>query len=87
MKMVAQPVAMVAWFDKFGNPNPIRFAIEEKDTEQIIVKIDRILQRAKEKLVGNNMIVFKCQSCLDGVEKIYELKYELNTCKWMLYKI
>lgn len=87
MKIVAKPIAMVAWFDRFGNPNPIRFRIEENDSEPSTIKIDRILQRAKEKLVGTHMIVFQCQSCINGLDKIYELKYELSTCKWILFKI
>ncbi|MCH5138197.1 hypothetical protein JMF89_13410 [Clostridiaceae bacterium UIB06] len=87
MKVVAKPVEMVAWFDKFGNPNPVRFRMEDEGSNQITIKIDRILQRAKEKLAGNNMIIFQCQSCINGLEKIYELKYELSTCKWILFKI
>lgn len=87
MKVVARPIEMVAWFDKFGNPNPVRFRMTEEGDEQITIKIDRILQRAKEKLAGNNMIVFQCQSCINGLEKVYELKYELSTCKWILFKI
>lgn len=87
MKVVEKPIAIVCWFDRFGNPNPIKFRIEEEDSEQATIKIDRILQRAKEKLAGNHMIVFQCESFINGVQKIYELKYELSTCKWILYKI
>lgn len=36
---------------------------------------------------GNNMLVFKCQSVIVGVEKLYELKYELITCRRVLLKI
>lgn len=87
MKIVAKPIDMVAWFDKFGNPNPVRFRIEEENSEQTTIKVDRILQRAKEKLAGNQMIVFQCQSYINGLDKIYELKYELSTCRWILFKI
>ena len=41
----------------------------------------------KEKLAGNEMLVFKCQSLIDGVLKMFEIKYELRTCKWILFKI
>jgi len=53
----------------------------------IIINVDRIITRAEEKLAGNRMIVFKCQSVFDSTEKLYELKYEINTCKWFLYKM
>lgn len=87
MNVVTKPISMIAWFDRFGNPNPIRFKIEEEDSEKITIKIDKILQRAKERLGGNNIMVFQCQSCINGLDKTYELKYEISTCRWTLYRI
>lgn len=40
-----------------------------------------------EKLAGNPMLVFRCQSVINNLNKIYEIKFELKTCKWILYKI
>lgn len=87
MKVVAKPIEMVAWFDKNGVPNPVRFRFENEDGKLITIKIDRVITRDKEILAGNPMILFRCQSCIDGIEKPFELKYELKTCKWMLFKI
>jgi len=33
------------------------------------------------------MLIFTCQSVINGLEKRYEIKYELSTCKWFLYKM
>ena len=52
-----------------------------------VVKIDKIIVKETEKLAGNIMIVFKCQSLIDNVIKLFELRYEISTCKWILYKI
>jgi hypothetical protein len=41
----------------------------------------------KEKLAGNEMLVYRCESSIDGIEKVYELKFEIKSCKWMLFKI
>ena len=46
-----------------------------------------VIAKEKEKFAWNNMIVFKCQSIIDGRERLFEIKYELSTCKWMLFKI
>ena len=33
------------------------------------------------------MWVFTCSAVVDGVEKVFELKYDLEGCRWVLYKI
>lgn len=87
MKVVAKPVEMVAWFENEGNINPVRFRMEDENNKYQVVKINKIFYRQKEKIAGNNMMVFKCSSVINGIEKIFELKYEMNTCKWILFKI
>ncbi len=82
-----QPIEMIAWFTLEGIPNPIRYKIKAEDAFPIVVKVDRVVTRSEEKLAGNRMFIFRCQSEIDGLLKLFELKYELNTCKWYLYKI
>lgn len=81
-----QPVEMIAWFNLEGIPNPIRYKIASSDASKVVVKVDRIVTRSEEKLAGNRMIIFRCQSEVSGQLRVYKLKYELNTCKWYLYK-
>lgn len=87
MKVVAKSVEMVAWFDKEGIPHPVRFRFHKEDQSHAIVKVDRVINRNLEKFAGNKMIVFNCVSDLVGVSRPFQLKYELNTCKWILFKI
>ncbi len=87
MKVVAKPIDMLAWFDKGGTLTPIRFRMTGEDKCNHIIKIDRVITMGKEKLAGNDMLVYRCESNIEGTEKIYELKFEIKTCKWMLFKI
>ncbi len=87
MKVLMKPIDMIAWFTKDGVPNPLKYRIQGEGKENITVSVERIITREEEKLAGNRMFVFKCQSLIEGIEKPFELKYELNTCKWYLYKI
>ena len=87
MKVVAKPIEMVAWTDTKGNVNPVRFRITKEDETSSVVKIDKVISVDKEKLAGNNMLVFKCQSAVNGADKMYEIKYELSSCRWILFKI
>lgn len=86
MKILMKPIEMIAWFTLEGIPNPLRYRIISKNTPNTVVKIDRIVARSEEKIAGNRMFVFRCQSEINGLLKQFELKYELNSCKWYLYK-
>jgi len=87
MKVVAKPISMVAWFDTKGQPHPVRFKIEDEGSEEVVIKVGRVITKELEKLCGNYMLIFNCQSVINGAEKMYQIKYELSTCKWMLFKI
>lgn len=87
MKVVVKPVEMIAWFENGGNINPVKFRIEGDNNILQVVKIGKVLKRSKEKIAGNNMFIFTCSSVVNGIEKIYELKYDVDKCKWYLFKI
>ncbi len=87
MKVVAKPIAMVCWFEKTGVPHPVRFKVAEDDESEKVIKIDKVITVDKEKLAGNPMLVFTCESEINGHLKPYEIKYEINTMKWILFKI
>jgi len=87
MKVLAKPIEMIAWFTTDGSPRPVRFKIKNDDESESVIKVDRVLSKDLEKLAGNKMFLFRCQSLIDNVAKLYELKYEINTCKLFLYKM
>lgn len=86
MRILMQPIEMVAWFTLEGIPHPIRYRLTSDNASSVVVKVDRVVTRSEEKLAGNRMFIFRCQSEVDGLLKLFELKYELSTCKWYLYK-
>ena len=86
MKILMEPIEMIAWFGTEGMPRPLRFKLK-KETEENVYKVEQILTRTEEKLAGNRMIIYRCQSEINGALKRFELKYELNGCRWFLFKI
>lgn len=86
MKVLMKPIEMIAWFTEAGKPRPIKFKFVYTD-DCITIKVGKIITIDEEKIAGNRMYLYKCQSIIENVEKIYELKYEINTCKWFLFKI
>ena len=87
MKVLAKEIEMLFWSDKKGNLKPIRFRIENEDSTLSTIVIDKVITVDKEKLAGNLMLVYKCQSVIKGQERLYILKYEISTCRWILWKL
>jgi hypothetical protein len=87
MKVLAKPIEVVSWTDEKGDIHPSRFRLKKDDESYSVVKIDKIIFKDKEKLAGNEILIFKCQSVINNQQKLYELKYELRTCKWILWKM
>lgn len=87
MKIVAQPIEVISYTDDKDSIRPIRFRMQINDEPMQIIKIDKIIVKDTEKLAGNLMIVYKCQILINNTVRQFEIKYELSTCKWMLYKI
>lgn len=87
MKVLAHPIEVISYTDNKGDVRPLRFRLQGEDETVKVIKIDKVIVREFEKLAGNPMLVFKCQSLIDNVLRQFEIKYELQTCKWMLYKI
>jgi hypothetical protein len=87
MKVYMKPIKMISVSNENGVVTPIRFQMKDDSKEMITIKVDNVTERNEEKLAGNRMFIYKCQSAIEGKENVFELKYELNTCKWYLYKI
>jgi len=87
MKILMRPVDMICYTTKDGDISPVKFRISDDQKENRVIRIDRIISRKEEKLAGNRMLVFTVQSVINGTECLFEMKYEISTCKWFLYKI
>jgi len=87
MRTNPREVEVLASFDQSGNVRPLRFRIEDDMGEKRTIKVDRIIQLEVEKLAGNIMIKYRCQSIMNNQERVFELKYERDTYKWYLFKM
>ena len=88
MKIVAKPVEMIAYFEASGGAiRPVRFRMEEENERRVTVKVDQVLCAQREKFAGHPMMVYRCQSEIEGAQRVFELKYDIEACKWILFKI
>jgi len=87
MKVLALPIEMISYTDNKGYIKPIRFRMQIDDEPMEVIKIDKVIVRDIERFAGNIMLVYKCQSLIDDAIKLFEIKYEISTCRWILFKI
>ena len=86
MKTLMKPVRMLAWATREGEVTPLQFLWNDGKRNHTI-QIHRIVERYEDKFAGNRMLGYRCQEWIDGEEKVFELKFEVKTCIWFLYKI
>ena len=82
MKTQMTPIKVLAHFEENGTPHPLRFKLADRE-----LKIEQVLSMTEENLAGNKMLCFRCQSEIDGELTLFEIKFELGTCKWFLWKM
>lgn len=78
MKIINEPIKVMAVFNTDGKIEPLKFRLEDK-----VVKVEKILKMYEENIVGNNRVVFVC---LHNGKDIFELKYETGSKTWFLFK-
>lgn len=78
MKILNKPIKMMAVFYSDGKIQPIKFRLDDT-----VVNVEKILNIYEEKIVGNKRVVFVC---MHNEKDIYELKFELDSKIWYLFK-
>lgn len=81
MKILSTPIEVLAHFETDGTPHPLRFKLADKEIRIQVTSV------TEEKLAGNKMLLFRCQSEFNGELKPFEIKFEKSTCRWYLWKM
>ena len=86
MKMLRQPVDMIAVFHKDEPPEPYRFRYT-KDGRDFVIKVDKVLDIEQDQYGNTRNYTYRCQSIIGRRERVFELKYIGSKVCWELYKI
>ena len=95
MRIVSEPVDMIAKFASSGSraskseekPVPCKFRYTDIAGISREIRIDKIISADLSISGGVRAYIYRCQSVVENVEKIYELTYIIGECRWELYKI
>lgn len=87
MRTIAKPIDMVCWVEASGQIHPIRFKIEDSNGEKVVCPVHHIQTTELSRLAGNKVIHYNCQVEINNTLRFCEIRYELDTCRWFLFKL
>jgi len=89
LKILSEPIDAVVRFRAGADQKPLPYKFRYRDdcANLFEVKIDRIFKVEEWKLAGIRSLVYRCASVICGAEKVYELRYIVDECRWELYKM
>lgn len=88
MNVLNKPIELIATFDQKGMPLPIRFKWITEDESRETIVIDRIIH--KELIRSHHTkayYCFLCESCINNQVMQYEIRYIVDGCQWILYRM
>ncbi|MBC8059888.1 MAG: hypothetical protein H7Y18_04400 [Clostridiaceae bacterium] len=88
MTLLNKPIEVAAYLDSAGIIKPLRFKDLNEDGSTTLFQIKRSIRRDKEKLGEDNYIyTFTCEVIVEGKIVLCDLKYNVQTKEWILFRM
>ena len=81
------PVKVIAYYTKDGVPKPLRFAVQNNEEEEVIIKNIKVNSIEQIKIRGERVYKYVCQSIIRDQLRLFEMRFYVNQCVWHLFKI
>lgn len=86
MNQVNVPVQVIVHCEAGGDLQPLRFRYEDEKHVIHTIQISQITDCRKTNFVGIDALHYICKGEDAEKEHMYELRYTINTHKWVLYR-
>lgn len=80
------PIQVIVHCDAGGELKPLRFRYEDEEHGLHTVHIRQVTDVRKVEFVGISAILYLCKAYEQEKEHLYELKYTINTHKWVIFR-
>ena len=88
MTLLNKPIEVAAYLDSAGIIKPVRFKNVNEDGSTTLFRIQRSIRRDKEKLgEGTYIYTFTCEVIVDEKTVLCDLKYNVQTKEWVLFRM
>lgn len=86
MEPVNMPLQVIVHCEAGGDLHPLRFRYEDEKHMVHTVQVEHITDSRKTNFVGIDAIHYICRGKEGDKEHMYELRYTINTHKWVLFR-
>jgi len=87
MNILFKPVEVIVSCTKKDIRRPLYLRIALNDENLKTINVDKVLTKGNEKIKNNNGISYRCNSLIEGSVLFYELKFELSSSRWKLWRM
>ncbi len=87
MEVLLIPIEVVATFTRDGRISPVRFRVILSDSGYETITIHQISRRRRERTGKTFIDIYTCTGSVQSVERIFELKYDITSGEWSLYRM
>ncbi|WP_238886391.1 hypothetical protein [Clostridium sp. YIM B02551] len=87
MRVLDKKCEVLTSHDTDGNMKPHVILVEDEEGIQKEIKICKRLLQRKEKVEKVEHLIYSCQAVINEAMRYLELKYNKETCKWVLWRM
>ena len=87
MEVLLIPIEVVATFSQDGCITPVRFRVILEDAGSQTITVSQILRRRRERTGKSFIDIYTCNGQFQAHERGFELKYDIATGEWSLYRM
>jgi len=58
------------------------FGSEDYNERLIKITVNRVIEKSIDNFAATKMLKYKCETIYNNSRKLFELRYELETCRW-----
>ena len=86
MNIIDKSIQVVTKNDGAGIVKPLRFYIADDESREVI-NIKRLVRRDKEKIGEDYIYTFTCEIIKDNMKMLCDIRLNLSTNEWILYRM
>lgn len=86
MEQTIFPVDVISICSAGGDIRPLRIRLEDDEHQLLRIDIDEVISVKYIQYVGIEAQIFLCRATIQGMRRLFELKYTIRTHSWCLMR-
>lgn len=87
MKMYNKEITVISMTETDGTITPIKWRIMDEAEGYHTYKILKVMKRQKRRIAGHMTYELLCETEINGSSRPCELRYNIESSQWKLFKI